>query len=182
MSRERFEELKARAEGHIKRKDANALELQKTITDSAAMIAQYEQQKEQAEADNDPEAYAQACTLVNMYTDKKRKAEAEQGRGEWAAAIPLDLYEEIRAFLQLETEQCAHDEMTEIKALLQEADAIIQRADAYHLELSTFAQECERVCRASYTGEYRHLTVGSMPPALAEDVKTALYSFNSMTH
>ena len=181
MSRERFEELKAKAEGHIKHKDGRALELQQTITNSASMIALYQQQKEQAEADNNPEAYAEACTLVNMYSDRKRKAEEEQGRGAWEPAIPASLYNEINSFLQAETEQCVKEEIKEILEHLEAAEEIIERAQAYNQELREFSAECERVNRASYTGEYRPMTVGSMPAPLSDGVKELLYHYRRMS-
>ena len=182
MSRERFEELKATAEGHIKHKDARALELQQIISDSSIQITTNLQKKDDAEAVNDPEAYAQACTLISMYSDRKRKAEDEQNRGAWEPTIPADLYEAIRNFLQAESEQLAIEEMRDIKAHLEEAQAIVERAQAYTQELNIFAHECERLNRASYTGDYRFMNVGHMPEALADELKSLLYHFNRMAH
>lgn len=177
MSRERFEDLKAKAEGLINRKDARALELQQIINDSGVNIALNQQKKDDAEAANDPEAYAQACTLINMYSDRKRKAEEEQGRGGFEPALPAELYEEIRDFLQLESGQLATDEGREIKALLEEAQAIVERSQAYYHELHMFAEECERANRASYTGQYRLMSVGMMPAPLSDGLKELLYHF-----
>ena len=73
------------------------------------------------------------------------------------------------------------EEIKEILEHLEAAEEIIERAQAYNQELREFSAECERVNRASFTGEYRPMTVGSMPTPLSDGIKELLYHYRRMS-
>ena len=170
MSRERFEDLQAQAQAAIKSKAARAAELQEIINNSHTVMAAQRVAMSQAEQANDPEAYAQAQTLINMHKDRVAKAEEEQRAAVQNPVIAGSLYDEIRAFLQEETTQATVDELREILDHLQAVEDIVTRAKAYHQELANFAGECERVNGASIMGNFRNIVLSSPPSWIIDDL------------
>lgn len=178
MSRERFEYLQAQAQDAIKQKAARAAELQEIINNSRVIMATQRAEMSRAEEAGDPEAYAQAQTLINMHQDRVAKAEQEQRQAVQDPVIAGSLYDEIRAFLQEETEQATQEELREIKAHMDAVEDIIIRATAYHQELANFAGECERVNHASITGRFNNISLSSPPAWLIEDLLRAKNSIH----
>lgn len=177
MSRERFEDLQAQVNSTIKRREERAAELQQIISNSGSIIAMQRALMDKAEQDNDPEAYAQAQTLYNMHTGRKGKAEREQGATILEPVLSLDFYNEVAGFIRQESEAATVQAKQAIKEHLDAAQAIIENADAYNHELHELAALCERVCKAGYTGEYRLITVSSLPRAWVDNLQHAWYSF-----
>lgn len=177
MNREAFLALKEKTEAKIAKKNARAVELQRTIEDSAQKIAINTAAMTAAEEKDDPESYQAAFALVNMYKDRKRKAEEEHAASFRAPSIPPTDWTEIANFLGSESGSIAEEERAEIWGLISRIEEIVEKYNNYYQELYLFANECGNANGASVTGTFRPISVGRLPVHWLEGIKESAYYF-----
>lgn len=170
MNEKRFEELKQSIGSVISSGSTRAGQIQKTIQECDQQLAVQRAAMNAAEARNDPEAYQAAFSLVNMYTDRRKKAEAEQAAAYRAPVIPPEKYQEISDFLCEEGSAIAEEERAAIWEHLAAIIEIKNRFESYTHQLRVFADQCERANRASIMGEFRLITVGMLPEHWTEEI------------
>ena len=114
---------------------------------------------------------------MNMYKDRKNKALEEQADSYREPAISSADWKEITEFLGTESGIAAEEERSEIWGLLSRIEEIISRYDKYYQDLSLFANECDNVNNAGFTGEFRPISVGRLPVHWLEGIKESAYYF-----
>ena len=177
MNRERMTELKLKVDDIIREKDKRLAELQRIIEDCRAYIASNNILKDNAERNEDPETYQRACTLIDMYRDRLRKNETEQRVLITDPVLNRTQYEEVREFIEKESDIVSSEERAEIWEHLRAIEEIRERYKAYNAELHTLAGECERVNNASYVGDFHLISISSLPPHWLEDITRAMRFF-----
>lgn len=177
MNRKEFENLKKKTEATIEKHNARAAQLQATIEECVKLISAQSAAMNDAEENNNPEAYQAAFALLNMYRDRKRKAEEEHAASFRSPVIPSGDWADLVNFLQTESAEFAKEEQAEIWDHLKAIYEINDKATAYYHELSVFAQECERANKASLMGTYKTISISRLPEHWLEDLIRAGYFF-----
>ena len=177
MNRKEFENLKKKTETTIEKHNARAAQLQATIEECVKLISAQSAAMNDAEENNNPEAYQAAFALLNMYRDRKRKTEEEHAASFRSPVIPSGDWAEVVKFLEAESAKAAKEEQAAIWNHLKAIYEIIDETKAYYHELSVFAQECERANKASITGTYKTITIASLPEHWLDDLRHAGYFF-----
>ena len=177
MNRKEFENLKKKTEATIEKHNARAAQLQATIEECVKLISAQSTAMNDAEENNNPEAYQAAFALLNMYRDRKRKTEEEHAASFRSPVIPSEAWADLVSFLQAESAEVAKEEQAEIWDHLKAIYEIIDKTKAYCHELSVFAQECERANNASIMGTYRTISISRIPEHWLEDLVRAGYFF-----
>ena len=70
MNRERYTELKNRAEECLEQRKARAAELQGAITTASTLVSTNAVRRDEAQAAGDPQAYTEAKNLADFHTEK----------------------------------------------------------------------------------------------------------------
>ena len=179
MNRTKFEELKKKTEDIIAEKNAADAELTDQIKKNQEKIAAARADMKAAEERDDSKAYGEASSLVDMLTERIRKAEEKRAIIHNTPTIPRELYDEISAFLQNETSIQAKQEGADILKHLDAIKQIIEASNAYHHELATFAQSCEHTNKADYRGDFRFITLSALPAAATDELLRAMYPFRN---
>ncbi len=177
MNREIFEEVKKGIGDIIQKKDKRLSEIQCSISECHSNISINSDLMNEAEAKGDPESYQHAFTLVNMYRDRLKKSEDEQRALITAPVISKSEYERVKAFLERESALAASEEQAEIWKHLEAIEEIHDKYNKYHFELKVLADECERVNKAGYTGDFGIMSVSQTPLAWFEGIKESIYYF-----
>ena len=177
MKRKEFEDLKKKTEATIAKHNARAAQLQATIEDCEQRISSQSAAMNDAEEENNPEAYQAAFSLRSMYRDRKKKAEEEHAESFRSPVIPFADWTNLVNFLQTESAEVAEEEQAEIWEHMSAILDLIEKKKSYVHELSVFAQECERANKASITGAYRTITIARLPEHWTETLSHAAYYF-----
>ena len=177
MNRERFQELKEKTEATIAAKNAEAAELQKTLDDCDLMIAMNRAAADQAETDSNPEEYQKAYSLLSMYCDRRTKTQKKQQAAIISPVIGGEDYNEVKNFIEQETTQLVNEEIAAIWEHLSAILAIRERFDDYRQEISRFANECEVVNKASFTGKLNTITISRTPEHWLSGIKESAQFF-----
>lgn len=180
MNTERFTELKTRAEECLNGKAAREAELQQAIQEASLLVSTNAVRRDEAQAKGDAKAYQEARTLADMHTDRMHKAEDELRSMTRGAALPADLYAEIKAFIERESQDDVMRTIREIKTRIDDIMQLVNQCNANHTELQEFAALCERVNRASYNGQFRMISVGHMPGPLQGELQNLQAHFTTM--
>lgn len=177
MNRKEFENLKKKTETTIEKHNERAAQLQATIEECVKLISAQSAAMNDAEENNNPEAYQAAFALLNMYRDRKRKTEEEHAASFRSPVIPSGDWTEIVKFLEAESAEVAKEEQAAIWDHLKAIYEIIDETKAYYHELSVFAEECERANKASITGTYKTITIALTPEHWLDELRRAGYFF-----
>ena len=177
MNRKEFENLKKKTETTIEKHNARAAQLQTTIEECVKLISDQSAAMNDAEENNNPEAYQAAFALLNMYRDRKRKAEEEHAASFRSPVIPSGDWAEAVKFLEAESAEIAKEEQAAIWDHLKAIYEISDKTNVYYHELSVFAQECERANNASITGTYKTISIAHLPDHWLDDLRHAGYFF-----
>ncbi len=177
MNRKEFENLKKKTETTIEKHNAKAAQLQTTIEECVKLISAQSAAMNDAEENNNPEAYQAAFALLNMYRDRKRKAEEEHAASFRSPVIPSGDWADLVNFLQTESAEVVKAEQAAIWDHLKAIYKIVDETNAYYHELSVFAQECERANNASITGTYKTITISHLPEHWLDELRRAGYFF-----
>ena len=181
MNRKAFLALKEKTEAKIAKKNARVVELQHTVEACDQKIAINTATMNEAEAEDDPGKYSGAFALVNMYKERKKKAEEEQAAGFRDPSISTADWKEIVDFLSKESDSAAEEERAEIWGLLSRIEEIIDRYDKYYHELALFANECDNANNANFTGAFRPIVVGRLPVNWLLGIKESAQYFRPKT-
>lgn len=177
MNRKEFENLKRKTENTIAKHNDKAAQLRSTIEECTRLIFAQSAAMNDAEKNNNPEAYQTAFALLNMYLDRKRKAEEEQAARFGNPVIPYEDWKEIENFIEKESATVSKEEQSSIWDHLKAIFDIIEKAKDYTHDLSVFAQECEQANNAGITGTYRTITISRLPEHWLDDFRHAAYFF-----
>lgn len=170
MNRERYTELKNRAEECLEQRKARAAELQGDITTASTLVSTNAVRRDEAQAAGDPQAYTEAKNLADFHTERMHKAQDELHHITAGAAIPGELYAEIKDFVEQDSNADVIEKLREVTALVDKALQIIEGADAYHAELSELATLCSNANHASTSGAYRTMSLGIFPRPVLGDL------------
>ena len=181
MNRERFPELKTRAEECLNGKTAREAELQQAIRDASLLVSANAVRRDEAQACGDAQAYQEARNLADMHTDRMHKAQDELRSIMAGAGLPGDLYKEISDFIAQDSNTDVIECMRKIRDLLDNALQLVKECDERHAEYASLAAYCGNANSASTTGTYKNISVGAFNRHVYGELQRLRGSVNTLS-
>lgn len=170
--------MKAQLEECHKRKNATALKIQERVQTCAEKLEGLFAQKARAAKTLDAAEGAAAGSGISFYQEEKAKAEQQLAMLREEKPLTPEQYEKMSQDILALSTQSVMECRKKVKDLLDEIAAVAEAAERDNREISDFRNQLESEHKAGYIGDYKHITVASLPGnALLELERIKIQSF-----
>lgn len=155
--------MKAQLEECHKRKNDTALKIQERVQTCVEKLEELFAQKAKAAETLDAAEGAAAGSGISFYQEEKAKAEQQLAMLREEKPFTPEQYEKMSQDILFLSTQSAMECQKKVKDLLDEIAAVAEAAKHDNLEISIFRDQLESEHKADYIGDYKHITVASLP-------------------